>query len=133
MRILFWSDLFWPYIGGSEIFAVKLLIALRERHDFVVVTRQDSSDLPSQDSYDGIPVYRLPFCTAMAGGDLRQMISLRQQVAGLKRNFAPDLIHIHNFGPSIFFQHETADVCPVPISFTVQLEISPYKKAGPDT
>jgi glycogen(starch) synthase len=133
MRVLFWSDLFWPYIGGSEIFAAKLLMALRERHEFVVVTRQDSPDLPAEESYDGIPVYRLPFYTAMASGDLKQLIRLRQQVAGLKRNFAPDLIHIHNFGPSILFHHETADARSAPMLFTVQLEISPYKKAGPDT
>jgi glycogen(starch) synthase len=133
MRVLFWSDLFWPFIGGSEIFAAKLLMALRERHEFVVVTRQDSADLPAEDSYDGVPVYRLPFCTAMASGDLKQLLRLRQQVAGLKRNFAPDLIHIHNFGPSIFFHHETADARSAPMLFTVQLEISPYKKAGPDT
>ena len=133
MRVLFWSDLFWPYIGGSEIFAAKLLLALRERHDFVVVTRQDSPDLPPEDSYDGVPVYRLPFCTAMASGDLGQMMALRKQVANLKRNFAPDLIHIHNFGPSILFHHETADAHPTSMLFTVQMEISPYKKAGPDT
>jgi glycogen synthase len=133
MRILFWSDLFWPYIGGSEIFATKLLMALRERHQFVVVTRQDSPDLPAEDSYDGIPVHRLPFCTAMGSGDLSRLIRLRQQIAGLKRNFAPDLLHINNFGPSIFFHHETADVRSAPTLFTVQLEISPYKKTGPDT
>lgn len=133
MRVLFWSDLFWPYIGGSEIFASKLLQALRERHEFVVVTRQDSPDLPQEDFYSGVPIYRLPFLTALAGRDVGRMISLRRQVAALKRNFAPDLIHIHNFGPSILFHHETADVDPVPMLFTVQLEISPYKKAGPDT
>jgi hypothetical protein len=61
MRVLFWSDLFWPYIGGSELFAAKLLLTLRERHDFIVVTRQDSADLPLEDSYSGIRVYRLAF------------------------------------------------------------------------
>jgi glycogen(starch) synthase len=133
MRVLFWSDLFWPYIGGSEIFAAKLLLALRERHEFVVVTRQDSPDLPLEDSYGGVPIYRFPFCTALAGRDVSQMVALRRQVTALKRNFAPDLIHIHNFGPSILFHLETSTARPAPVLFTVQLEISPYKIAGADT
>lgn len=133
MRVLFWSDLFWPYIGGSEIFAAKLLLALRERHEFVVVTRQDSPDLPLEDSYSGVPVYRLPFFTALAGSDVGRMIALRRQVAALKRNFAPDLIHIHNFGPSILFHLETNDVSPVPSLFTATLEILPGTDTGPDT
>jgi glycogen(starch) synthase len=130
VRVLFWSDLFWPYIGGSEIFAAKLLLALRERHEFVVVTRQDSPELPLEDSYSGVPIYRFPFGTALAGGDLIQMMALRRQVAELKRNFAPDLVHVHNFGPSVLFQIETTDVYPRPMLFTVQVEISPHKKAG---
>ena len=93
MRVLFWSDLFWPYIGGSEVFASKLLLALRERHEFIVVTRQDSPDLPLEDFYTGIPVYRLPFFTAMAGRDANEVMTLRRQVVKLKRDFAPDLIH----------------------------------------
>jgi glycogen(starch) synthase len=133
MRVLFWSDLFWPYIGGSEIFASKLLLALRERHEFVVVTRQDSPDLPSEDSYSGVPVYRLPFFTALVGRDMVRMIALRRQVAGLKRKFAPDLIHIHNFGLSILFHLETAGASAAPMLFTATLEILPGARSGPDT
>jgi glycogen(starch) synthase len=61
------------------------------------------------------------------------MIALRRQVAALKRNFAPDLIHIHNFGPSILFHLETNDVSPVPSLFTATLEILPGTDTGPDT
>ena len=31
MRVLFWSELFWPCIGGAEVFATKLILALQER------------------------------------------------------------------------------------------------------
>jgi glycogen synthase len=107
VRILFWSDLFWPYIGGSEIFAAKLLLALSERHEFMVVTRQDRPDLPSADFYGGIAIRRFPFCAALAGRDVRQVIDLRRQVTALKENFASDLVHVHNFGPSVLFHLET--------------------------
>jgi glycogen(starch) synthase len=133
VRVLFWSDLFWPFIGGSEIFAAKLLSALRERHEFIVVTRQDSPDLPLEACYNGIPVYRLPFFTALADRDAAGMISLRRRVAALKREFAPELIHIHNFGLSILFHLETADASTAPMLFTATLEILPGADTGPDT
>ena len=58
MRVLFWSELFWPYIGGAEVFATKLLVALRQRgYEIIVVTRQDSPDLALEDQYRGIPVH----------------------------------------------------------------------------
>jgi glycogen(starch) synthase len=133
MRILCWSDLFWPYIGGGEIFAAKLLMALRERHEFIVVTRQDTADLPPEDSYQGIPVYRFPFCTALAGRDMIQMLAAKRRITELKRTFAPDLVHVQNFGPSVLFLRETADVSPTPLLLTLTTEILPDTGTGPDT
>ncbi len=31
MRLLFWTELYWPYIGGVEVFSSKLIAALRGR------------------------------------------------------------------------------------------------------
>ena len=112
MRILFWSELFWPYMGGAEIFASKLLLALRQRgYEIVVVTRQDTPDLPLKDQYKGITVYRLPFWQALMERNLDRLIAVRRQMADLKHHFAPDLVHLHGFGPTSFFFHlETAHV-----------------------
>jgi hypothetical protein len=49
--------LFWPNIGGAEVFASHLLMAMRERgREVILVTRRDSDDLPSEDRYQGIPI-----------------------------------------------------------------------------
>lgn len=38
MKILFWSGFFWPYIGGSEVFATNLLSELLHKgHEFLVI------------------------------------------------------------------------------------------------
>ncbi len=130
MRILFWSELFWPYIGGSEVFGAKLLTALRERfHEILVVTRQDSPDLPLEDHYRGIPVHRFPFGTAIANQNVDQLIAARQRLAKLKRAFAPDLVHIHGFGPSMFFQFETTHVHPSRLLLTLINEI-PHREGS---
>ena len=120
MRILFWTELFWPYIGGAEVFAAKLLLALRERgHEFIVVTRQDDPSLPETSSFNGIPVYRFPFYATLLAGNIDQLIKIRRQVIELKRAFAPVLAHINSFGPSVLFHLGTANAHPAPLLFTL--------------
>src|SRR5262245_55392562 len=124
MRVLFWSELFWPRIGGAEIFAAKLICALRDRgHEFIVVTRRDSRDLPAEEDYKGIRVYRFPFLTVLINHDLDQVIGLRQQVNNLKRTFAPDLVHIHSCGPSALFHLETVRAHSAPVILTLIVEM----------
>jgi hypothetical protein len=66
MRILVWQELFWPHLGGVEVLATKLLVALQQRgYEIVVVTRQDSLALPRETTYQGIPIHRYPFWAAL--------------------------------------------------------------------
>src|SRR5262249_12005466 len=114
MHVLLWSESFWPNIGGVEVFNMRLLLAMRERgHECIVVTRQDSADLPGEDRYEGIPVYRFPLWSALMSRDIGQLTLVRRQIADLKRAFAPGLIHIHGFGPTCSFFHlETVKAYP---------------------
>ena len=124
MRVLFWTELFWPRIGGAEIFSSKLVCSLRDwGHEVIVVTRRDSDDLSAEEEYKGIPVYRFPFVTALMDHDLDQVMALRQQVSNLKRTFAPDLVHIHNCGPSALFHLETVKAHPARVVVTLIVEI----------
>src|SRR5215470_9862845 len=120
MRVLFWQELFWPYVGGVEVLAARLVLALQRRgYEIIVVTRQDSPDLPKQTNYQGIPVYRYPFWTGLTSGKLGEVMELRAQVALLKRNFAPDLVHINSFDPSALLHHDTANTHRAPILLTL--------------
>jgi glycogen synthase len=114
MRVLVWSELFWPYIGGPEVLLAKLIPALRDRgHEFVVLTSHDHLDLPDEERYDGIPVRRLPLRSAIANRDLDLLRDVRQQVIDVKRAFAPDLVHVSAIGPSVFFHLRTLEAGPV--------------------
>jgi glycosyltransferase involved in cell wall biosynthesis len=121
MRVLFWSELFWPYIGGAEIIASKLILALKERgYKLVVVTRKDSPDLPSKDQYKGIPIYRFPFWTSLTDLNLNKLMAVRRRIANLKQNFAPDVVHINGLGPTnLFFHSETKKTHPAPWLITL--------------
>lgn len=115
-RILFWSERFWPTIGGVGLAAGRILPALRARgYEFTVVTLKENADLPEEDEFQGIRVCRWPFWAALNSGNITQFIDIRQRVAALKRDFAPDLIHINFLGPTVLFHKLTDSIHPAPL------------------
>lgn len=124
MRVVFWCQSFWPYIGGVELFAMRLLPALRDRgHEIAVVTSHGSLELPDEDQFTGIAVHRLPFQDALAGGDARLVLKARQRTAAIKRSFQPDLVHLNLQDPSVFFHIHTTRAWPCPTLLTVHGEL----------
>jgi glycosyltransferase involved in cell wall biosynthesis len=104
VRVVLWGELFWPYIGGAELFAAKLMRSLRERgYEFAVITSHDYLDLADEAHYHGIPVYRFPFRTALAPERIDQLVALRHRIAALTRELAPGLILLNGVSPSAFF------------------------------
>lgn len=131
MRILFWSELFWPFSGGAEIFATNLILGLRELgHEFIVVTRRDDLRLPKEELFEGFPVYRFPFYSAIENGNINELMTIRQKVIQLKRSFSPDLIHVNCFGISLLFHIDTIKVSPAP--FLITLHGERYKPVDKD-
>jgi glycosyltransferase involved in cell wall biosynthesis len=129
-RVLFWSESFWPIIGGSEIFGANLIQSMRQRgYEIVVITRQDSPDLPSEAHYKGIPIYRFPFWQAVEGRDVNEVMHVKQRVVDLRRRFGPDLIHIHGINISVIFHLQTANVHPTPLLVTLIQEIRDEAKS----
>lgn len=133
MRVLYWSEMFWPYIGGVEVLATRLVQSLRERgHEVIVVTSHGSVNLPDEDQYNNIPIYRFPFLEALAASNLSKLMNVRQRVAKLKQDFKPDLIHINFTGPSVFFHLHTAQAYPTPVLLTRHGSF-PIQVVGHDT
>ena len=137
MRILFWSELFWPYAGGPELLAIKLLPALAVRgHDFIVVTSHDYLELPDKAHAYGIPIYRFPFRAALTQADIGQFASIRQEIAGLKRAWAPQIIHINALGSSAIFNvsiAQTPDPRLLVTLHTLHGQLENTRTAGSDT
>src|SRR5207244_5727813 len=94
-RILYWTPRFWPDIGGVEVFAMQMLPALQERnYEFAVVTSGDWG-FPDEMDYNGTPIYRFRFWTTLSERNPSRILKLRQQIAQLKKNYEPDLVHLH--------------------------------------
>jgi glycogen synthase len=133
VRILFLTENFWPYIGGVEVFSAKLLPALRQRgYEFLVVTSHYYLDLPDEEQYQEIPIYRFPLLSALANSSIEQLLKTAQQIAKLKRNFQPHLVHVHSVGLNALLHLQTTKVYPTPVLVTLQQPLR-NESAKPDT
>jgi len=115
VRILWWAERFWPFVGGIETLGFELIPVLQQMgHDVEVVTSHSAAALPDQDRYKSISFHRFPFLTALQQGNLRQIVETRRRLSALKLAFQPDLVHIHFSGPSPLFHWQTCDefACP---------------------
>lgn len=133
MRVLYWSELFWPHIGGVEVLSSRFIPAMRDRgHEFAVATSHSTLDLPDEEDWEGVRIHRFPFRRAIADGDLHAVARATRGVAALKREFQPELVHLRMADPSVFFHLRTRDAhsCPLLVSVTVA---PPQNGGGPDT
>lgn len=119
MRILYWTDLFLPHIGGIETFSMDLVPALQARgHEVIVVTSDLTLDTPRTETVGGIPVHRFPTWNALRTNDLRAIVGIRNALTELKRRFRPDVAHVH-FGATTYTYVHTQRAVPVPTVTTV--------------
>ena len=135
MRVLYWTQLFWPYVGGVEIAAARLLPALQPRgYVFEVVTSHGSLALPDEDLFDeDIPIHRFDFYTALAKRQPAQVLALNRRLSQVKQEFKPNLIHVNFTDPSIFFHVRTAAAHPAPLLVSFRIAVETEAAAGQQT
>ena len=120
MKILFWTESFWPYIGGVETLAARLLPQLKKKgHEFIIVTGHHHYDLPDKDTFQDIPVYRFRFRQIIEDKSIYEMFSIQKKIGTLKHRFQPDLIHLNMFGPGTWFYLKTEKDFPSPLLITM--------------
>lgn len=123
VRVLFWSELYWPHTGGAEVFGRALIRALTTRgHTFTVVTSAAGEAAAPDDLVDGVDVYRFPF-RAWQGGKLDAFRASLSGVAALKSRAASDLVHMNGVGPSSLFHLRTRGASPPPTLLTLQQQV----------
>jgi glycogen(starch) synthase len=97
MRILIWTDAFWPEIGGLELFCMRLAEAWQERgHACAVITDRRTTDQLNTLSYRGIPVHETSFEPALRGADLPRLRRQHEACSRLIDEFRPDVIHLNS-------------------------------------
>ncbi|HEY7221490.1 MAG TPA: glycosyltransferase family 4 protein [Candidatus Binatia bacterium] len=134
MKMLLWSNLFWPYIGGAEYFGSRLVSALHERgYELIVLTSHDHLDLPDETEYHGVQIYRLPFQEVLRAGDAGRFVRTCRRVKEIKSRFNPDLILLNGVSSSTLFHRRTLDVNPAPVLARLNHQVLPIHFAGSGT
>lgn len=119
MRILYWTDLFLPHIGGIETFSMDLIPALQARgHEVTVVTSDLTLRERRVETVAGIAVHRFPTWNALRTNDLGAIMTVRRALTELKRALGPDVAHVH-FGATAYTYVQTQRAVPVPTVTTV--------------
>ena len=127
MRVLSWTQLFYPYIGGVEVHSLKLMQALRKRgHTVAAVTSHGALSLPDRDSVDGIDVHRFRFQEALSQRRLDLYAAERGRLSKVKEAFGADLVQVYFTDPSVLFHFQTQPQRPVPTVIGIQL---PFRRA----
>lgn len=125
MRLLFWTQLFHPYIGGIEVHALNLIQALRDRgHTVTVVTSHGSLLLPDCDSVDGIEVHRFRFYEALRERRLDIYAAERTRLSQLKEAVCPNITHVYFPDPSVLFHLRTQSQGQIPAVISIQIALT---------
>jgi len=124
IRLLYWTEFFWPSVGGIETQASQFIPTLRGHGYEVAVITTRQFDYLGQETVDGTTVHRLPFHDVLRSRDPEAFISLRRQVEALRNDFAPDLIHVNLSGPSIALHLEANRRSPRPTVVAIHTDFS---------
>jgi glycogen(starch) synthase len=118
MKVLFWTPIFWPDIGGIEKVSLRHVQDLKKRgYECMVISSFGRVAAPDYSEIDGIPIHRFAIESAFHNNDLRQILTIQKKIETLKRGFAPDIDHLNFGGPTPigFFYLRTAKIKPVPL------------------
>ena len=134
MRVVFWSDLFWPYLGGIERLGARLVPALAAHgHQLSVVTSHHTLELPDVVTWEGVEVRRLPFRQALRRPEAGLLPRVHLDVERALQAARPDLVHLYGLGPSALFYARAAAGRAAPLLLSLHQELLPSHGDGAHT
>jgi glycogen synthase len=133
MRILFWSELAWPHVGGVEILTRKLMVALcRRGHQVMLIASHADLPLPDERIEDGILVHRLPMQETLTLRRLDLYAQTKRRLVRLKQDFQPDAVHVNFPSPSVLLHWSSSAPNSAPSLLSIHHTLADLT-AGPDT
>ncbi len=129
MKFLFWTDGFWPRLGGVETQGLQFIEGMQQRgHQYMVLTQRDHSSWKEDEIYLGIPIKRFDFNAIVAKRDLKIIRAIQDYLESVMREFQPDVVHLNaSVGGSAFAFLLFIKMFRVPIISTVH---APYLYNG---
>lgn len=130
IRLLYWTETFWPLVGGVQTYAKQFISAIQELGYEVTVVTVRIQDLPEQETVEGATVFRLPFHEVLRGRDPEAFFALRKRVDAIRSEFKPDVIHVNLYGPSVAVCAETNRRAPLPTVVALHQELTGIDSFG---
>ena len=98
----------------------------------MVVTSSEPGNLPEHDTWRGARVERMPMHSPLYRNDVRAVARVRTRLAALKREFGPDVVHVHLADAAVLFHMLTEAETPAPVVVTVHSALA-AAQAAPQT
>lgn len=96
MKILFWTDGFWPRVGGIETQGIRFMEGLRQKgHRCAIVAQKDFPHWQDQEWYQDIPIQRFDFNMIFPGRELSRLRSIEKYLEIVMKEFQPDIVHLN--------------------------------------
>lgn len=127
LRIALVSSSYLPHLGGVEEHTRQLAAQLRMRGHAVEIWTVRRDGLDRTELIEGIPVRRLP--APLPAGELAAAARFLATVPAAaarwmaaSRSFAPDLLHVHCFGPNGVFADALSRITATPVVLSLHGE-----------
>ncbi len=129
MRFLFWTDGFWPRLGGIETQGFHLIQGMQERgHECRVIAHKDHPSWRDEEVYKGISIRRIDFNAIVEKRELHRIRAVQTYVESVIEEFRPDIVHLYAcLGGSAFAFLLCVQMFRVPIVLTAH---APYLHGG---
>jgi glycogen(starch) synthase len=121
MNILYWTDGFWPRLGGIEVQSIHFIRHMQQfGHRFFVVAQQDYPSWPADEVYQNVQIHRADFTSMVLGKNFLGYRKLSNTLENIKNSFKPDLVHLHCCsGPTAFVFWMLKKIIDCPVVLTV--------------
>jgi glycosyltransferase involved in cell wall biosynthesis len=90
MKILFWTDGFWPRLGGIETQGMQFMKGLREKGHQCQILAQKERDAESDPS-----IKRIDFNAIINQRNLKIIREVQEYLEQILKEFQPDIIHLN--------------------------------------
>ena len=135
MKIALFPSAFHPNLGGVEELTRQLAHALTRRgHGVCVVSQHWPLDLPAHETFEGLPLHRVPFAGFEETWTPRALKSrvrygarrrvAERETARVVSEFGADLVHIQCAGPNAFYALQAARELNLPLILSAQGELT---------
>jgi glycosyltransferase involved in cell wall biosynthesis len=99
MNLLFWTDGFWPRIGGTETQGLQFVEEMQKKgHSCIVVAQRDSFLFKEEEIHQDILIKRFDFNAIVKNRDLKLIGSIKEYLEKIIKEFKPDVLYLNTLG-----------------------------------